>query len=472
MLNLCPLSTRMSSASTSGRSSQQTDTLILINILSSGTLQSTVTSSLSVALLWLLETIVALSVIADEEKPWHWSKARFGNNSPFRLMKQQCGDVGRFLLGTSMIEALLVELIMVVMFIFKMLIAMLNPAADFQDLSYKFVQYAQASPLALKILGSKLYKKCRKYWESEGTVEAILIGYYKGAASGINNLVDKCLLDIGYFGSISMHDMLEEMGKSIIRLESKDPRKHSRLWSPKDIYYYVNGVLSCDWNEKIHADDAVDSASRPDELRLPYGHMEHFGMKKIRTIDLICCKQLRKIPNLSRAINLEGLKFPELPNVISELDLSDMGLEEVPDSIEHQVGLKMLKLRNSKHMSFEHPSVNSSLTLKLAQNECSGSRFLAFAINLVAHLTPGNQCVVFFCNYLLRAASGTKFTGRCSIVDKNPCAYKGDHVTILFSEDLIVIDEDYDEELFEFHINNDCIMVKECGVHVFTWNGG
>ncbi|MBA0789259.1 hypothetical protein Gotri_026468, partial [Gossypium trilobum] len=43
----------------------------------------------------------------------------------------------------------------------------LNPAVEFQDLSKKFVEYAQGSPLALRVLGSKLYKKSRKEWESE-----------------------------------------------------------------------------------------------------------------------------------------------------------------------------------------------------------------------------------------------------------------------------------------------------------------
>ncbi|KAK8553033.1 hypothetical protein V6N13_055810 [Hibiscus sabdariffa] len=37
-----------------------------------------------------------------------------------------------------------------------------NPTADFQDLSNKFVRYADGNPLALKVLGSKLYTKSRR----------------------------------------------------------------------------------------------------------------------------------------------------------------------------------------------------------------------------------------------------------------------------------------------------------------------
>ncbi|PPR87275.1 hypothetical protein GOBAR_AA33422 [Gossypium barbadense] len=153
----------------------------------------------------------------------------------------------------------------------------LNPAAEFQDLSKKFVEYAQGSPLALRVLGSNLYKKSRKEWESEvdklqeygqpkisqilrisfdeldeleknifldvtiffkgsfrEDVEKIL-SCYKGVVCGISNLIDKCLLD-SRKSRINMHEMLEEMGKDIIREESIDPGKRSRLWSAKDVY--------------------------------------------------------------------------------------------------------------------------------------------------------------------------------------------------------------------------------------------
>ncbi|KAL4386939.1 hypothetical protein GQ457_09G031260 [Hibiscus cannabinus] len=127
----------------------------------------------------------------------------------------------------------------------------LNPPVDFLDLSYKLVEYARGSPLALKVLGSKLHTKSRKEWESEvdtlnecgqpqisqflkssfdelreqeknifldiaiffkgepkENVEKILSSCYKGALCGISNLVDKCLLDITSF-PFSLRDMLE-----------------------------------------------------------------------------------------------------------------------------------------------------------------------------------------------------------------------------------------------------------------------
>ncbi|KAK9019248.1 hypothetical protein V6N11_053774 [Hibiscus sabdariffa] len=164
------------------------------------------------------------------------------------------------------------------------------------------------------------------------------------------------------------------------------------------------------WNKKILA-DGVDIVSLPDELsylcwenypfkslsssfnpkklvvlKLPHGDVEQLwsendlqGPVNLREIDLSDCKKIRKIPSVSGAIHLEILccygcqslvefpclshlaslkklelqgchslkKFPEIPNHFSALDLSENGIEEVPDSIEHLVALERLTLEDS-----------------------------------------------------------------------------------------------------------------------------
>ncbi|XP_039038992.1 disease resistance protein RPV1-like [Hibiscus syriacus] len=392
---------------------------------------------------------------------------------------------------------------------------LLNPALDFQDLSNKFLEYAQGNPLALKVLGSKLYTKSRKEWEGEvdklkeypqqkisqilkssfdeldeleknifldiacffkqelkEDVEEILSCLYKGAACGISNLLDKCLVHIDSYRRISMHDMLEEMGKDIIIQRSKHPEKRSRLWSLKDVNQVLRynkenksiegirfemtrfdsllsrrhgfeNILNLRYidldtecllfqNENVIAHNG-DSVSFPDELRylcwsgypfkslppnynpknlailkLHFGCMEqlwnedHQDLVNLRIIDLFYCIKLRKIPNLSRAINLKSLccrmceslvelpclghlpsleildlsdctnlrKIPnllevinlkglnlrwcldlveplELPNNITELNLSHTVIKEVADYIQHLVGLRELNLSHS-----------------------------------------------------------------------------------------------------------------------------
>ncbi|OMP05528.1 hypothetical protein COLO4_08789 [Corchorus olitorius] len=180
-----------------------------------------------------------------------------------------------------------------------------NPIVDFMDLLKKFLRYCGGNPLALKVLGAALYQKSMDEWESsleklEEYLEGNIFGplkisfdrlgplernifldiacshstvdiniikgcYKKGAQIRISNLVDKCLVDYSGSGYIpvhdflkeigrddigdrylQMHDLLKEMGRDIVRQESEDPTKRSRLWSAKDVYHVLK-------NNKVRA---------------------------------------------------------------------------------------------------------------------------------------------------------------------------------------------------------------------------
>ncbi|XP_039682515.1 TMV resistance protein N-like [Medicago truncatula] len=52
----------------------------------------------------------------------------------------------------------------------------------------------------------------------------------------INVLVEKSLIKINEFGNVTLHDLVEDMGKEIVRQESpQDPGKRTRLWFSNDI---------------------------------------------------------------------------------------------------------------------------------------------------------------------------------------------------------------------------------------------
>ena len=61
---------------------------------------------------------------------------------------------------------------------------------------------------------------------------------------GIQSLVDKSLLRMdhnGFHDTLRMHDLLEEMGKEIVRKESRnEPGRRSRIWLEKDFYHVLN----------------------------------------------------------------------------------------------------------------------------------------------------------------------------------------------------------------------------------------
>jgi len=68
----------------------------------------------------------------------------------------------------------------------------------------------------------------------------------------INVLIEKSVIKIGEYNVLTLHDLTEDMGKEIVRLESPDqPGERSRLWSDKDIVEVLeeNTVSKIDIND-------------------------------------------------------------------------------------------------------------------------------------------------------------------------------------------------------------------------------
>ncbi|XP_057972919.1 TMV resistance protein N-like [Malania oleifera] len=152
------------------------------------------------------------------------------------------------------------------------------PREQYAELTKAVIQYAQGLPLALKILGSFLRGRSILGWESvlkklkespNGEIHEILQISYEGLDNTekdlfldiacffkgddkeyITNLLDSCNLYPGIGlsvlaqkslitildNNVLMHDLLQEMGREIVRQEShEDPGKRSRLWSQEDV---------------------------------------------------------------------------------------------------------------------------------------------------------------------------------------------------------------------------------------------
>ena len=164
-----------------------------------------------------------------------------------------------------------------------------HPEENYVDLSKHFVKYADGLPLALEVLGSLLFGKRIDEWKSaleklkeepdnkifnilkisfDGLtkmqqelfldIACFFKGEYKDGiidivqsfgfcpAYNIGFLVDRSLITIDEYGTLGMHDLLQEMGQYIVRRESlKELGRRSRLWRYEDVLHVLkNNIVS------------------------------------------------------------------------------------------------------------------------------------------------------------------------------------------------------------------------------------
>ncbi|XP_048442499.1 disease resistance protein RUN1-like [Pyrus x bretschneideri] len=155
-----------------------------------------------------------------------------------------------------------------------------HPLEGYEKYSEEVVQHSGRLPLALKVLGSSLSREPKRVWKStleklkvipngeimnklrisydslqddhdqklflhiacffigkdEDYIVRILDGCDFKTICGIQNLRDRCLLTIDRDNKLSMHDMIRDMGREIVRRESYEPENRSRLWRSQDSF--------------------------------------------------------------------------------------------------------------------------------------------------------------------------------------------------------------------------------------------
>ncbi|XP_035546685.1 disease resistance protein RPV1-like [Juglans regia] len=154
-----------------------------------------------------------------------------------------------------------------------------KPIDDYAELTEDAVRYAGGLPLALTVLGSDLKGRSIHQWKCaldklkripNKDIQMILRTSYDGLNDnekdifldiacffktedvdyvikvldschffpddGIPRLMEKCLISVDEHGKLWMHDLLQDMGREIVRQESpKEPGKRSRLWFHEDV---------------------------------------------------------------------------------------------------------------------------------------------------------------------------------------------------------------------------------------------
>ncbi|MFS7950263.1 putative TIR domain, P-loop containing nucleoside triphosphate hydrolase [Helianthus anomalus] len=155
-----------------------------------------------------------------------------------------------------------------------------TPMAGFEEFVLQAVRYCEGNPLALEVLGLSFpHDNTIKYWKSHlnllgksmaDKIQVVLQKSYESlpykhmkmlflhiacffvgkdidyvekilepdysAIVGIKTLINRCLLSVSPNKKLTMHRLLQEMAKNIVRQESDLPANRSRVWLSSDSY--------------------------------------------------------------------------------------------------------------------------------------------------------------------------------------------------------------------------------------------
>ncbi|KAL7207577.1 hypothetical protein ACSBR1_029511 [Camellia fascicularis] len=317
------------------------------------------------------------------------------------------------------------------------------PIDGFIEDSKRVVQYCGGLPIAIKILGSSLFGKSLNVWKSQleklkaipnnEVVEKLKISYdslqddhdknlflhvacfFVGmdedwvvtildgcdffTTVGIQNLIDRCLLTIDESKKLVMHQLVQEMGKEIVRRESpKEPGERSRLWNHKDSFNVLRENTGTGKIEGL----IVDMNFLEDK----YGRTTVFGVNRKRNFEEFLSTSL--LSNVGNSFKRHCFGIFSRQTVGTSLRNLDKIALEV-DAFARMHKLKLLQLN--------YLQVNGSL-----ENFPKGLRWLCWhgcSFNSISDDFPLDNLVVLDMQYsnLQKVWKGTKFLESLKILD-------------------------------------------------------
>ncbi|KAI7981842.1 TMV resistance protein N [Camellia lanceoleosa] len=312
-----------------------------------------------------------------------------------------------------------------------------NPLKNYAELANGIVHYAGGLPLALEVLGSYLLEKKMEVWKSafgklqeiphediqkklrisfdalgddklkdifldiacffiemdKGCAIAILNACDLYAESGIDVLISRCLLKINGQNKLTMHDLLRDMGREIIRQESpKELGKCSRLWFHKHV---LNVLGKNKGTEKV---EGVSLTGLPMSNMIQWSNKAFAGMHKLRLLHINHVHLSGNFEHLFEELRwlcwhycpLEYLPYNFHLEKLVILDMQFSKIKTLWKDGEHFKSLKILNLSNSKCLTKSPIFCALSMLEELLLESCTGLRELHESIGLLDKLVHLN----------------------------------------------------------------------------------
>ncbi|GMI79716.1 hypothetical protein like AT5G36930 [Hibiscus trionum] len=288
---------------------------------------------------------------------------------------------------------------------------------DLMKLSKHVVRYAGGLPLALEVLGSFFCGRDAAQWRSaikrlekdsnkeildrlrisfdglEETEKNIFLDiacFFNGKEKdfvmkvldgceffpdiGIDVLIKKSLLKVDKHNKyLWMHDLLQEMGRKIVREKSiEEPGKRSRLWEERDVYHTLMKNTATEVIEGMIIDN-----KRELKETLKFNVDAFSKMKRLRLLKVCClfsCNDLKYLSNELRLLDWEGYPLRSLPssfqpdNLVALL-LPHSHIEQLWKGNPPLYRLKVLNLRRSKNL-IKTPDLTTAPNLEILIFEC------------------------------------------------------------------------------------------------------
>lgn len=195
---------------------------------------------------------------------------------------------------------------------------------------------------------------------------------------GMQNLIDRSLLTISDLNKLEMHQLLRDLGRNIVRRESLDPGKRSRLWNNKDSFRVLNDKTGTEKIEGISLDmpilmedksakrfftaiqpssgfyswHSVDTSSRNSNYSIAtdaFTVMQNLRVLKLNDVNLIGC--YKEFPKKLKWLSWRKCPLKSIPSDLSweELVTIDMRYSSLQQTWSGTEVLRFLKILNLSH---------------------------------------------------------------------------------------------------------------------------